>query len=221
MRSCTRWRTLHSDQRGLESIEYLLIGALVIIAAIAAWRYFGRTIQEGTKDVALTIESTVQDSISTGRSDSPTSTGPVTGPPPPPPVPPNPMGPGVRHHIGDGNYGAGQGGGNLTNEGTTYNTRFNVTQAMIDYAREHGGKLYIKYEGYGVQPQGYTANTITLNGRQIGAVVNGTNTIAVDVSAFAQGSNLLTVKAGTTPNGPNRVDYDDFEFNNLSVGYTP
>lgn len=223
MRISTNWRTLHSDQRGLESIEYLLITALIMLAAISAWRYLGETIKANSKKMASTIDS-AKNSLSNGLSktdkvafvDPPPPPPPPPSPPPPPPVPFNPLGPGVRHHIGDGNFGQGMGGGSLATEGTTYSTSFNVTQEMLDYARENGGKLYIKYEGYGVQ----LANTISLNGRPVGTVADGSNTIAVDVSTFTQGSNVLTVTSSSILIGAGRIDYDDFEFNNLSIGYT-
>jgi Flp pilus assembly pilin Flp len=54
---------LHRDERGLEGIEYLLIAALVIIAAIGAWKLLGQKVSEGVVKEATKIEQTVDESI--------------------------------------------------------------------------------------------------------------------------------------------------------------
>ncbi|MCK6473462.1 MAG: Flp family type IVb pilin [Planctomycetes bacterium] len=61
-----RLKKFGKDERGLEGIEYLLIAALVIIAAIAAWKFLGKTMSNNVNKMANTIDETVDESIKEG-----------------------------------------------------------------------------------------------------------------------------------------------------------
>ncbi len=58
-----KFGVLHRDQRGLEAMEYLLVAALVIIAAIGAYRFLGETISAEVKNVATTTSNAVRKGI--------------------------------------------------------------------------------------------------------------------------------------------------------------
>jgi Flp pilus assembly pilin Flp len=60
------WRRLHQDRRGIESIEYLLIAALVIIAAAGAWRFLGQRIAENVNNVAGAVTEGTNESLKAG-----------------------------------------------------------------------------------------------------------------------------------------------------------
>jgi len=60
------WRRLHEDRRGIESIEYLLIAALVIIAAAGAWRFLGQRIAENVNNVAGAVTEGTNESLKAG-----------------------------------------------------------------------------------------------------------------------------------------------------------
>lgn len=61
---------LHKDRRGLESLEYLLIAAMVIIATVCAWRFLGTTIRSQTDLTASFVTTTTNSAISEGNSSS-------------------------------------------------------------------------------------------------------------------------------------------------------
>ncbi|MCZ7646676.1 MAG: Flp family type IVb pilin [Planctomycetota bacterium] len=61
-----RFQGLGKDERGLEGIEYLLIAALVIIAAIGAWKFLGSVLSNKVNKMANTIDETVDESIEKG-----------------------------------------------------------------------------------------------------------------------------------------------------------
>jgi len=53
LRSATRYtsiRKLHSDDRGLSTVEYVIILVLIAAAAVAAWTTLGSTITGKIKD---------------------------------------------------------------------------------------------------------------------------------------------------------------------------
>jgi Flp pilus assembly pilin Flp len=57
---------LRRDQRGIESIEYLLIAALVIIAAAAAWRFLGQRVATNVNNVAGAVTEATNQSLEEG-----------------------------------------------------------------------------------------------------------------------------------------------------------
>jgi Flp pilus assembly pilin Flp len=59
-------KRLRGDSRGIESIEYLLIAALVIIAAAAAWRFLGQRIAANVNAVAAAVDEATDTSIKEG-----------------------------------------------------------------------------------------------------------------------------------------------------------
>jgi Flp pilus assembly pilin Flp len=59
-------RRFLGDQRGIESIEYLLIAALVIIAAAGAWRFLGQRIASNVNSVAGAVDQGTDESLKAG-----------------------------------------------------------------------------------------------------------------------------------------------------------
>jgi Flp pilus assembly pilin Flp len=59
-------KRFNRDQRGIESIEYLLIAALVIIAAAGAWRFLGQRISENVNNVAGATTKATNESLQAG-----------------------------------------------------------------------------------------------------------------------------------------------------------
>ena len=74
MRFASRWlgklrrraNRLNKDQRGLEGLEYLLIAALVIIAAVAAWRFLGERIDANVRKVGAKVDTATEESSKKG-----------------------------------------------------------------------------------------------------------------------------------------------------------
>jgi Flp pilus assembly pilin Flp len=59
-------KRFNRDQRGIESIEYLLIAALVIIAAAGAWRLLGQRIAANVNAVAGAVDQGTDESLKAG-----------------------------------------------------------------------------------------------------------------------------------------------------------
>ena len=59
-------KRFNKDQRGIESIEYLLIAALVIIAAAGAWRFLGQRIAANVNSVTGAIDTGTSESLKAG-----------------------------------------------------------------------------------------------------------------------------------------------------------
>lgn len=60
---------LHKNTKGLEALEYLLVAALVIVAAIGAYKFLGQTIKKGVADVADATQTAVAGGIESGKSE--------------------------------------------------------------------------------------------------------------------------------------------------------
>lgn len=161
--------------------------------------------------------------------ETPTPPEPTPPSPPAPPPPPDPIPVGidsVRHHLGDGSFGAGLGGGSLVNEGNSYSNNFNVN---LQQAKEAGIRTAVlTFTVEGVNPDMLTTqNQININGINLGTLNNGTNIFEVPLSSLMEGSNNVTLTAGSTnifipslgPFGGGRsfTDYDDFEFSDLNI----
>jgi Flp pilus assembly pilin Flp len=56
-------KRLNQDQRGIESLEYLLIAALVIIASAGAWRYLGQEVGDSTRQMADAVKDGVEQAM--------------------------------------------------------------------------------------------------------------------------------------------------------------
>jgi Flp pilus assembly pilin Flp len=62
---------LDRDQRGIESLEYLLIGALVIIASAGAWQLLGDSVERGVDGIAQALDRSVQNGVAEADSPEP------------------------------------------------------------------------------------------------------------------------------------------------------
>jgi Flp pilus assembly pilin Flp len=56
-------KRFHGDQRGIESLEYLLIAALVIIASAGAWKHLGQRVADNVNKVADVVDKATADSL--------------------------------------------------------------------------------------------------------------------------------------------------------------
>ena len=54
------------DERGIESIEYLLIACLVMVAGFAAWRYLGNRLDESANRFSEHSSSNAKDALKKG-----------------------------------------------------------------------------------------------------------------------------------------------------------
>lgn len=150
---------------------------------------------------------------------------PPSNPPSPPPDPiPVGIDP-IRHHLGDGSFGTGLGGGSLVNEGISYSNNFNVN---LQQAREAGVRTAVlTFTVEGVNPEMLTTqNQISINGINLGVLNNGTNIFEVPLSSLIEGSNNVTLTSGASNifiptfgfgGGRSFTDYDDFEFSDLNI----
>ncbi|MCK5706575.1 MAG: hypothetical protein KAI43_02890 [Candidatus Aureabacteria bacterium] len=222
-----RKRSLYlSSQKGQGMTEFIVIVALIAIAAILVIVLFGDNIRKqfgksgnavGGKE-AKGVTDTAKVGKESDEKDLSNFADEIEKPPPQPPPPPlaNPgdvMGHDVRHHIGDGIYSAALGGGSLENEGTSFNVNFEMSQDMIDYANQaNGGFVYLHYDCWGVD---WDQNSISLGGNTIGNIQNGSNIIAVSADSLGAGSHDLTfISQGSGG------QYDDFEVSGIEIGYS-
>jgi Flp pilus assembly pilin Flp len=65
-------KRLDRDQRGIESLEYLLIAALVIVASAGAWRLLGGSVENGVDEMARALDRSVQNG-GVAQADTPVS----------------------------------------------------------------------------------------------------------------------------------------------------
>jgi Flp pilus assembly pilin Flp len=225
------------SKTGQGMTEFIIIVGLIAVAAILVTVLFGDNIRKQfgksgnavggkkTSDVpdtkAVTKEADVRDLSNFAAVPPPEPAAPPVPPtpplPPPPPLPPNPLEVGVRHHIGDGSFGAGLGGGSLQNEGTSFSVGFNLTQEQINYANSsNNGIVYLKFGASGVNSP---SNGIMINGQQVGFVHDGGNTVAINVNNLPSGNNTVTINSSTNNPGFAGGDYDDFEMDDIQVSY--
>jgi type IV pilus assembly protein PilA len=228
---------IRNKQSGQGMTEFIVIVGLIAVAAILVTVLFGDNIRKqfgkssnavGGKKTSSVSDTKAVTMEADGRdlsnfADMPAPVPPVPPVPPDPPVPPEPPPPplpldvGVRHHIGDGNFGAGLGGGSLQNEGTSYSVGFGLTPEQISYANSNnGGIVYLKFGASGVNSP---TNNILINGQVVGAVQNGGNTIAINVNNLPGGSNTLTINSSANNPGFAGGDYDDFEMDDIQISY--
>jgi Flp pilus assembly pilin Flp len=59
-------RRFSRDERGIESLEYLLIACLVMVAGFAAWRYLGNQLNESVKRFSESSTSNTNDALHKG-----------------------------------------------------------------------------------------------------------------------------------------------------------
>lgn len=52
-----RLSQLHRDERGLSTVEYVILLALIAVVGITVWRNFGTTISDKVKDADVTIKA--------------------------------------------------------------------------------------------------------------------------------------------------------------------
>ncbi|EKD28740.1 MAG: hypothetical protein ACD_79C00228G0006, partial [uncultured bacterium] len=157
----------------------------------------------------------------------PTTPPTPTTPPQPvtPPAPPDPMPPNVdnrRHHVGDGNFSPGLGGGSLINEGTSYSTQFNVPLQQVKDANIKFVEIKIYIDGVSVDNPPIYKNKAYLNNAELGTLKNGYNIFKIPVEQFQSGTNSIRINSAFTQQyymGRMWNEYDDFEFWNLSVTY--
>lgn len=143
---------------------------------------------------------------------SPPPSPPATPPTPEPPPPPTPT-PTVltsttsqaqRHHVGDGLFSPGLGGGFGINEGIAYTYNFTALTTSPVVTQ----KVDISFEVAGIN---YINNDIFLNGRKVGSLQDGVNALVLWGNDL-QENNTLEIRASGDGTG-----YDDFEFWNFSV----
>ena len=144
---------------------------------------------------------------------NPTPPPPVTPPSPTPPAPPPAPTPTVltsstsqaqRHHVGDGLFSAGLGGGFGINEGIAYTYNFEALKTNPVVTQ----KVDLSFEVAGIN---YINNDIFLNGRKVGSLQDGVNALVLWGNDL-QENNTLEIRASGDGTG-----YDDFEFWNFSV----
>ena len=169
------------------------------------------TPSNGTETTPTTTPSTTPSDTTT-----PPPVTPPAEPPAPPPTPPAPT-PTVltnttsveqRHHVGDGNYSQGAGGGSLLNEGVNFSYNFSALRGTPRTQR-----VTLSFEASGVND---TTNAIILNGNNIGVVHNGVNTFEFNGDSLQENNTFHIVSNQTfIPNYG--MDYDDFEFWNFNA----
>ena len=212
-------------QRGQGMTEVLIVVALIAIAGIMVSILYGDNIRKqigktgnavGGKDTALIDDTEKADKEDEHKNlnDFADMEEEVSAPPPPPlPAETDLLGHDVRHHIGDGLYGGSAGGGNLQNEGTSFNVRFELTQDMIDYANDlNGGFLYLNFDAWGCN---YNVNSVDLGGYDVGNINNGSNSFSVNASDLGVGSHDLTFFSYEYSGGY----FDDFEVADITIDY--
>ena len=52
-----RWKSLRGDEDGLTTVEYALLLALLVIAALATWTTFGGTVRNKVRTAGNSINS--------------------------------------------------------------------------------------------------------------------------------------------------------------------
>ena len=59
----TRLSDLHTNQRGAEAMEYLVVTSMVIITTVSAWVYFGQKLTDALNKISSAIDNTTSSGI--------------------------------------------------------------------------------------------------------------------------------------------------------------
>lgn len=138
---------------------------------------------------------------------------------PAPPSPSDPLAYAARHHIGDSRAAGTSNDGIVVNEGATYSFDFFLTQEMIDYANyAHNGDIFITFDAgnrqfdYNNFIDNESANHVLLDGRSIGTIRNGRNSLRFNASGLNPGPCRISFTSGML-----HTERDDYDFWNLMI----